>query len=214
MHRRRAGRPLLRDPDEKTGPAERRRRHRAQPPLRHVRLGRGLLDQTLGNLVSADEPTAGTILRAFNHWDDIDVFFKGRRITSGGHGFCGIGRKRLLNILQARCEELGVKLVFETSVTDERAVAQQYGADLVIASDGVNSGVRTRYSDVFRPRSTFGGAASSGSARRSASTRSRSRSRRRSTAGSRLTSISSTATRRPSSSRLPRRCGGAPGSTR
>jgi len=108
-------------------------------------------DQTLGNLVAADEPTAKTILRAFNHWDDIDVFFKGRRITSGGHGFCGIGRKRLLNILQARCEELGVGLVFEADVTDERAVAAKYGADLVVACDGVNSGVRTRHSDVFRP---------------------------------------------------------------
>jgi anthraniloyl-CoA monooxygenase len=90
-----------------------------QPPVRHVRLGRCVSDQTLGNLVAADEPTAKTILRAFNHWDDIDVFFKGRRITSGGHGFCGIGRKRLLNILQARCEELGVELVFETNVTDD-----------------------------------------------------------------------------------------------
>jgi len=108
-------------------------------------------DQTLGNLVAADETTARTILQAFNHWDDIDVFFKGRKITSGGHGFCGIGRKRLLNILQSRCEELGVKLVFETNVTDEHAVAAAYGADLVVASDGVNSGVRTRYQDTFCP---------------------------------------------------------------
>ncbi len=108
-------------------------------------------DQTLGNLVAADETTARTILQAFNHWDDIDVFFKGRKITSGGHGFCGIGRKRLLNILQARCEGLGVKLVFETNVTDERAAAAAYGADLVVASDGANSGIRTRYQDVFRP---------------------------------------------------------------
>ncbi len=108
-------------------------------------------DQTLGNLVAADEPTARTILQAFNHWDDIDVFFKGHKVTSGGHGFCGIGRKRLLNILQARCEELGVKLVFETSVTDERAVAAQHDADLVIASDGANSAIRARYPEVFRP---------------------------------------------------------------
>ncbi len=108
-------------------------------------------DQTLGNLVAADEPTARTILQSFNHWDDIDVFFKGCRITSSGHGFCGIGRKRLLNILQARCEELGVKLVFETNVTDERAAAAAHGADLVIACDGLNSGIRTRYADAFRP---------------------------------------------------------------
>ena len=108
-------------------------------------------DQTLGNLVAADEQTARTILQSFNHWDDIDVHFKGRTITSGGHGFCGIGRKRLLNILQARCEELGVRLVFETDVSDDQALAAQYGADLVIASDGLNSRVRTRYVDTYQP---------------------------------------------------------------
>ena len=72
-------------------------------------------DQTLGNLMNADEPTAREILRSFNHWDDIDVFFKGSKVTSGGHGFCGIGRKHLLNILQHRCEELGVDCLLYTS---------------------------------------------------------------------------------------------------
>ena len=108
-------------------------------------------DQTLGNLVAADEPTARSILQAFNHWDDIDVFFKGERITSGGHGFCGIGRKRLLNILQQRCEELGVELVFETDVRDDQAAAARYGADLVVAADGINSRIRTRHADTFQP---------------------------------------------------------------
>ena len=108
-------------------------------------------DQTLGNLVAADAPTARTILGAFNHWDDIDVFFRDRRITSGGHGFCGIGRKRLLNILQDRCAELGVELVFETVVEDDQALAARYGADLVIAADGLNSRTRARYADTFRP---------------------------------------------------------------
>ncbi|MET0857098.1 MAG: FAD-dependent monooxygenase, partial [Telluria sp.] len=108
-------------------------------------------DQTLGNLVNADEQTARTILQSFNHWDDIDVQFKGHTVTSGGHGFCGIGRKRLLNILQERCEELGVKLIFETDVTDDQAVAAQYDADLVIACDGLNSRIRTRYADTYQP---------------------------------------------------------------
>jgi anthraniloyl-CoA monooxygenase len=108
-------------------------------------------DQTLGNLATADEPTARAILQSFNHWDDIDVFFKGRRVTSGGHGFCGIGRKRLLNILQQRCEELGVELVFETDVQDEQAIADRYDADLVIAADGLNSRIRARHADVYRP---------------------------------------------------------------
>src|SRR3954463_6316283 len=69
-------------------------------------------DQTLGNLQAADEPTAAEILDAFNHWDDIEVNIRGHRVVSGGPGFCGIGRKRLLNILQRRCEELGVELLF------------------------------------------------------------------------------------------------------
>ncbi|TDY30015.1 bifunctional salicylyl-CoA 5-hydroxylase/oxidoreductase [Janthinobacterium sp. 75] len=108
-------------------------------------------DQTLGNLASADEPTARAILQAFNHWDDIEIHFKGETVRSGGHGFCGIGRKRLLNILQARCEELGVQLVFETEAQDDQAIARQYGADLVIASDGLNSRIRTRYAASYKP---------------------------------------------------------------
>ncbi|MBY0238347.1 MAG: bifunctional salicylyl-CoA 5-hydroxylase/oxidoreductase [Burkholderiaceae bacterium] len=109
-------------------------------------------DQTLGNLAQADEPSAKAILQAFNHWDDIDIFFKGEKITSGGHGFCGIGRKRLLNILQQRCEQLGVQLVFETDVADDQALAAQYHADLVIASDGLNSRIRSRYAATYQPQ--------------------------------------------------------------
>lgn len=108
-------------------------------------------DQTLGNLANADAPTARSILQSFNHWDDIDVHFKDQTITSGGHGFCGIGRKRLLNILQARCEELGVQLIFETDVADDQEIAARYDADLVIASDGLNSRVRTRYAASYEP---------------------------------------------------------------
>ena len=110
-----------------------------------------LSDQTLGNLREADPESAELIGEAFNHWDDIEVFFKGGRVRSGGHGFCGIGRKKLLNILQERCLALGVNLVFETDVTDDQALAAQYDADLVIASDGLNSRIRTRYADTFKP---------------------------------------------------------------
>jgi len=108
-------------------------------------------DQTLGNLARADQPTARDILDAFNHWDDIDIFFKGEKVSSGGHGFCGIGRKHLLNILQRRCEELGVELVFNSEVQDDQQIAAQYGAELVIASDGLNSRIRKRYADTFQP---------------------------------------------------------------
>ena len=110
-----------------------------------------LSDQTLANLRAADAPSAALIGDAFNHWDDIEVFFKGARVRSTGHGFCGIGRKHLLNILQERCQQLGVELVFETEVGDERALAARYQADLLIASDGLNSRIRTRYAEVFQP---------------------------------------------------------------
>ncbi len=110
-----------------------------------------LSDQTLGNLQQADPVSAGLIDDALNHWDDVEMFFKGRSMRSGGHGFCGIGRKKLLNILQDRCLALGVELVFETDVSDDQAIAAQYQADLVIASDGLNSRIRTRYADTFKP---------------------------------------------------------------
>ncbi len=110
-----------------------------------------LSDQTLDNLRHAD-PTSGQLIGdALNHWDDIEVFYKGRSVRSGGHGFCGIGRKHLLNILQERCLQVGVELEFEKDVNDDQALAVEYQADLVIACDGLNSRIRTRYAEVFQP---------------------------------------------------------------
>ncbi|KQW37477.1 bifunctional salicylyl-CoA 5-hydroxylase/oxidoreductase [Rhizobacter sp. Root404] len=105
-------------------------------------------DQTLGNLQAADPTSAAQILDAFNHWDDIEVNIRGHKVRSGGHGFCGIGRKRLLNILQARCEQVGVKLVFETDVQGDDAYPD---ADLIIASDGLNSRIRTQHAATYQP---------------------------------------------------------------
>jgi len=105
-------------------------------------------DATMDHMRTWDRETADEIQEAFNHWDDIELRFKGRTIRSGGHGFVGIGRKKLLNILQARCERLGVQLVFETDAASDEDYPD---ADLVIASDGVNSRIRGRYADVFRP---------------------------------------------------------------
>jgi len=135
----------LRDPASEVWVVERNR------PYDTFGWGVVFSDATLDNLRQADPVSAREIDAAFNHWDDIDVHIGGRTIRSGGHGFIGIGRKRLLNILQARCEALGVHLVFEIDAADDQALAQQYRADLVIASDGINSRVRTRYADTFRP---------------------------------------------------------------
>ena len=105
-------------------------------------------DATMDNMRQWDSQTAQTIAEAFNHWDDIELLFKGQTIRSGGHGFVGIGRKRLLNILQQRCEELDVELIFEATVESDLDYPD---ADLIIASDGVNSRIRTQYQEVFKP---------------------------------------------------------------
>jgi anthraniloyl-CoA monooxygenase len=105
-------------------------------------------DVTMQNMRRADPVTAAEIESAFNHWDDIEVIIKGRRMRTTGHGFVGIGRRRLLNILQSRAEALGVELVFRREVESE---ADFPDADLIVASDGVNSKIRRRYEQAFRP---------------------------------------------------------------
>jgi anthraniloyl-CoA monooxygenase len=105
-------------------------------------------DATLANMRQWDAETAADIELAFNHWDDIELEFKGHTIRSGGHGFVGIGRKKLLNLLQKRCEDLGVVLKFEVEVDSD---ADFPDADLIIASDGINSKIRREHADVFKP---------------------------------------------------------------
>ncbi|MDS7594134.1 bifunctional salicylyl-CoA 5-hydroxylase/oxidoreductase [Agrobacterium tumefaciens] len=105
-------------------------------------------DQTMASMQKWDKESADEIQQAFNHWDDIEVLFKGTRQRTTGHGFVGIGRKKLLNILQSRCEALGVELVFETDAGGDQDFPD---ADLVIASDGFNSKIRNRYPEIFEP---------------------------------------------------------------
>jgi anthraniloyl-CoA monooxygenase len=109
-------------------------------------------DQTLDNFRAADEPTYRQITENFAHWDDIDVFFKGTCITSGGHGFSGIARKKLLQILQERARQVGVELRFHTEVAD-LGVLEDLGldADLIVAADGINSSIRRQLADKFQP---------------------------------------------------------------
>ena len=108
-------------------------------------------DQTLGNLAAADEPSARAILQSFNHWDDIDIHFKGRTVTSGGHGFCGIGRMRLLEHPAAALRRAGREAGVRHRRRRRPGAGRQYGADLVVACDGLNSRIRTRYADTYQP---------------------------------------------------------------
>jgi anthraniloyl-CoA monooxygenase len=105
-------------------------------------------DRTLDNLAGADPETQVEIRASLAHWDDIDVHIRGRVITSSGHGFSGIERRHLLEILQRRAAALGVQLVFEAEVETPAAFPD---ADLIVAADGINSRARARYADHFQP---------------------------------------------------------------
>src|SRR5499426_1004535 len=107
-----------------------------------------LSDETLTNLAAADPASAGAIRQSFAYWDDIAVSYRGTVTRSSGHGFCGIGRKRLLNILQERAQQLAVELVFETEID---GLAPYRGHDLIVAADGANSKVRGGLAHAFKP---------------------------------------------------------------
>jgi anthraniloyl-CoA monooxygenase len=106
-------------------------------------------DETLGGIEHADPAVHRAMAAEFAVWDDIDVHFKGEVVTSGGHGFAAMSRKRLLQILQRRCAALGVDVRFSTPAPDVDELARDY--DLVVACDGLNSAVRERYADTFGP---------------------------------------------------------------
>lgn len=108
-----------------------------------------LSDETLENLAKNDTVSAKAIGDNFAYWDDIALHYRGETHVSSGHGFCGIGRKKLLLLLQDRARELGVELRFETEVQSAEAYREEF--DFVVASDGLNSRTRELYADTFKP---------------------------------------------------------------
>ena len=108
-----------------------------------------LSDDALDNLELNDPKSAKLIRDNFAYWDDIAVVHDGVRTVSGGHGFAGIGRKRMLMLLQQRARELGVEMKFSTEFDSVKSYQKKY--DLVVACDGINSRVRAEYETQFQP---------------------------------------------------------------
>ena len=110
-------------------------------------------DQTMENFRQADSPSYQAITDHFAHWDDIDVHVKGVTITSGGHGFSGIARRTLLRILADRAADLGVDVRYHTELGPEETLTGMGlgDYDLLVAADGVNSAIRRRHAEHFRP---------------------------------------------------------------
>ncbi|MDJ0974640.1 MAG: bifunctional salicylyl-CoA 5-hydroxylase/oxidoreductase [Planctomycetota bacterium] len=106
-------------------------------------------DETLGHFEVADPESYARITEEFAYWTDIDNFHQDVCVRSTGHGFCGMSRKRLLQIFHARCEELGVAIEFERDVEDIDAVKAD--CDLLLGGDGVKSLIRDQYAETFQP---------------------------------------------------------------
>src|SRR6202161_1483100 len=87
-----------------------------------------LSDQTMENFQAADAPSHAAIVAGLRHWDDIAIHLRGERFLSRGHGFSGIGRVRLLTLLQERAAELGVAQHFQHEVKSDDEFAD---ADLI-----------------------------------------------------------------------------------
>jgi anthraniloyl-CoA monooxygenase len=105
-------------------------------------------DATLGHLAAADPESHAQITGKFARWDDIEIHAGGEVLRSTGHGFCGLERKTLLQILQARAAALGVRLEFEHPI----ASLSEIQADVIVACDGASSWVRESLASELAPR--------------------------------------------------------------
>jgi anthraniloyl-CoA monooxygenase len=106
-------------------------------------------DKTLSYLKENDEESHDQITASFEMWDNVDVVHRGEKITIRGNRFSGIARIKLLQILQNRCQQLGVHLMFRKEVSDVDALRAK--SDLLVGADGINSTTRQRYAEFFGP---------------------------------------------------------------
>ncbi|MBG6203264.1 anthraniloyl-CoA monooxygenase [Labrenzia sp. EL_13] len=112
-------------------------------------------DDTLDEFLSHDPETYDKIRDHFAYWDDIAIHFKGEEIRCSGNGFCGTSRFALLRILQERCRELGVNMVFCERIDPADLQSRFADSDIIVASDGINSAIRDHFSESFKPSATI-----------------------------------------------------------
>ena len=107
-------------------------------------------DETLDEFFTADPESYELIKDSFAYWQDIIVQRGDERTVIGGNGFAGCSRFKLLEILQARCKAVGVKLSYETRVNIEILDDDFADSDMIIAADGIGSAIREEHADGFK----------------------------------------------------------------
>ena len=81
-------------------------------------------------------------------FDDMAIVHKGQHVTLAGNTFHRMARIDLLSALHRHCRQAGVSLEFDRRCDD---VAEFADAGLIVAADGANSAIRTRYRERFEP---------------------------------------------------------------
>jgi len=105
-------------------------------------------DQTLSYLKDNDPVSHDAITSAFETWDNVDVVHRDEKVSVRGNRFSGIARVTMLNILQDRCREVGVEILFRTNVA---SIEDLPAHDLLVGADGANSLVRRTFAEKFEP---------------------------------------------------------------
>ena len=108
-----------------------------------------LSERSLATLRGADFESYADLIEVAELWKNVEVVHAGERITIGGNEFSGLERIGLLNILQRRCQALGVKMEFEANVDGLDGVSD---CDLLVGADGLKSTVRETDRAQFLPR--------------------------------------------------------------
>jgi anthraniloyl-CoA monooxygenase len=81
-------------------------------------------------------------------FDEMAVVFRGQPVTLAHNTFHRMARIDLLKALHEQCRKVGVVIEFERRFDDVREFS---GCDLIVAADGANSAIRTRYQEHFGP---------------------------------------------------------------
>ena len=77
----------------------------------------------------------------------VAIVHQGQSVTMS-HTFHRMGRLELLTALHEQCRQVGVVLEFNRKLDDVKTLSD---CDLIVAADGANSAVRSRYREQFEP---------------------------------------------------------------
>lgn len=122
------------------------------PPDATFGFGLVFSERALEFLNDEDAGTLAAIRPALKYWNDSILVHQGREVRIDGMGYTGIGRLRLLQILQARARSVGIEPKYFHPIDNLDACSD---ADLIVGADGVNSMVRRGHESIFGTTVTY-----------------------------------------------------------